>query len=155
MKLCGVLTGLPFLLGEGSHMSRLLKFASIGLLGLITLAPVASAQRGRVFIGGGFGWGPGWYAPYPYWDPYGYYGEENNPAYPGQVKIITQNRDAKVFVDRGYAGTAGKLKKFRLAPGRHNIELRDTTGKVLYGERVTVISGKTVDINADLIPQKK
>jgi hypothetical protein len=143
------------LFDEGSHMSRLLRFASIGLLGLITLAPVASAQRGRVFIGGGFGWGPGWYAPYPYWGPYGYYGEENNPAYPGQVKIITQNRDARVYVDRGYAGTAGKLKKFRLAPGRHNIELRDTTGKVLYGERVTVISGKTVDINADSIPQKK
>ena len=58
-------------------------------------------------------------------------------------------------VDRGYAGTAGKLKKFRLAPGRYNIELRDSTGKVLYGERVTVISGKTVDINTDLIPQKK
>jgi hypothetical protein len=72
-------------------MPRLFKFASICLLGLITLAPVASAQRGRVFIAGGAGWGPGWgwYAPYPYWGPYGYNGEENNPAYPGQVKIIT------------------------------------------------------------------
>jgi len=138
-------------------MSRLFKFASIYLLGLMTLPPVASAQRGRVFIGGGPGWGPGWgwYEPYPYWGSYGYYGEGNHSAYPGQVKIITQNKDAKVYLDGGYAGTAGKLKKFRLAPGRHNIELRDTTGKILYGERVTVISGKTVDINADLIPQKK
>jgi hypothetical protein len=113
-------------------MPRLLKFALIGLLGLITLAPVASAQRGRVFIGGGFGWGQGWYAPYPYWDPYGYCGEENNPAYPGQVKIITQNRDAGVYVDRGYAGTAGK-KKFRLAPGRHNIELLTQPGRYCTG----------------------
>jgi hypothetical protein len=138
-------------------MSRLFKFASIGLLGLIMLEPVASAQRGRVFIGGGFGWGPGWgwSVPYPYWGPYGYYGEGYSSAYPGQVKIITQNKDAKVYVDGGYAGTAGKLKKFRLAPGQHDIELRDTSGKVLHGERVTVIPGKTVDINADLITQKK
>jgi hypothetical protein len=114
-------------------MSRLLKFVSIGLLGLITLAPVASAQRGRVFVGGGFGWGPGWYAPYPYRGPYGYYGEENNPAYPGQVKIITQNRDARVYVDRGYAGTAGKLKKFRLAPGRHNISCVTQPGRYCTG----------------------
>jgi hypothetical protein len=138
-------------------MSRLFKFASLGLLGLIMLAPVASAQRGRVFIGGGFGWGPGWgwSAPYPYWGPYGYYGEGYSTAYPGQLKIVTQNKDAKVYVDGGYAGTAGKLKKFRLAPGQHDIELRDTSGKVLHGERVTVISGKTVDINADLITRKK
>jgi len=74
-------------------------------------------------------------------------------SWPGENHYAKQRREG--VLDGGYAGTAGKLKKFRLAPGRHNIELRDTTGKILYGERVTVISGKTVDINADLIPQKK
>ncbi len=40
-------------------MSRLLKFASIGLLSLAMFAPVASAQRGRGFVRGGFGFGFG------------------------------------------------------------------------------------------------
>jgi hypothetical protein len=130
-------------------MSRVLRFALIGLLGLVMLAPVASAQRGRVFIGGGFGWGPGWYSAYPYWGPYGFYGEGYGSAYPGEVKLTTQNKDARVYVDGGYAGTAGKLKKFRLAPGQHDIELRDPSGKVLHEERVTVIPGKTVDVDAN------
>jgi hypothetical protein len=71
------------------------------------------------------------------------------------VKLVTQNKDAQVYVDGGYAGTAGKLKKFQLTPGQHDIELRDPSGKVLHGERVTVIPGKTVGIDADYAaPQK-
>jgi len=70
------------------------------------------------------------------------------------VKLITQNKDAQVYVDGGYAGTAGKLKKFQLAPGQHDIELRDTSGKVLHEEHVTVVSGKTVDIDAALATAK-
>jgi opacity protein-like surface antigen len=139
-------------------MSRLLTFASTVLLGLAMLAPAASAQRGHVFIRGGFGWnGPGWgwYAPYSYWGPYGYYGEGYGANYPGQVKIVTQNKDAQVYVDGGYAGTAGKLKKFKLMPGQHDIELRDSSGKTLHGEVITVIPGKTVDFDADLTPPKK
>ena len=138
-------------------MSRLFKFASIGLLGLAMLAPAASAQRGHVFFRGGFGFGPGWgwYAPYGYWGPYGYYGEGYGASYPGQVKIITQNKNAQVYVDGGYAGTADKLKKFKLSPGQHDIELRDSNGKTLHAEVVTVIPGKTVDFDADQLPLKK
>jgi hypothetical protein len=138
-------------------MSRLFKFASIGLLGLAMLAPAASAQRGHVFFRGGFGFGPGWgwYAPYGYWGPYGYYGEGYGASYPGQVKIITQNKNAQVYVDGGFAGTADKLKKFKLSPGQHDIELRDSNGKTLHAEVVTVIPGKTVDFDADQLPPKK
>jgi hypothetical protein len=133
-------------------MSRFITFASIGLLGLVMLSPAASAQRGRVFIAGGFGPAYGWYGPYPYWGPYGYYAEGYGPTYPGQVKLITQNKDAQVYVDGGYAGTAGKLKKFQLAPGQHDIALRDASGNILHEEHVTVIPGKTVDINAAYAP---
>lgn len=140
-------------------MSRLLKFASIGLLSLAMFAPVASAQRGRGFVRGGFGFGfgPGWgwYAPYSFWGPYGYYGEGYNTSYRGQVKIITQNKNAQVYVDGGYAGTAGKLKHFKLSPGQHDIELRDNSGKTIHAEVVTVIPGKTVDFDADMTPPKK
>jgi hypothetical protein len=135
-------------------MSSFIKYASIGLLGLILLVPAASAQRGRVFIGAGFGPGYGWYGPYSYWGPYGYYGPAYGPSSPGQVKLVTQNKDAQVYVDGGFAGTAGKLKKFWLAPGQHDIELRDASGNVLHQEHVTVIPGKTVDINGAYAPPK-
>ena len=46
----------------------------------------------------------GWYSAYPYWGPYGYYyGEGYGAAYPGEVKLVTQNKDARVYVDGGYA----------------------------------------------------
>ena len=51
-----------------------------------------------------------------------------------------------VYVDGGYAGVTGKVKKIALRPGNHNIEVRDTDGRSLYQERVYVAAGRTVDI---------
>jgi hypothetical protein len=58
-------------------------------------------------------------------------------------------KDALVYVDGGYAGTAGKLKHFDLSPGNHNIELRDTTGQSLFHQQVQVIRDKTTEIHVD------
>jgi hypothetical protein len=112
------------------------------------LAPAASAAQGVVVVGGGFyrpygpaWWGPGWYGPA--------YGPYAVVPYTGQVKIKTNDKNAAVFVDGGYAGQAAKLKKFALRPGTHDIELRDPSGHAFYQERVQVIPGKTLQINAE------
>ncbi len=137
-------------------MFRYWKVPAIALLAALTLAPAASAQRrSAVFVRGGYGYyGPGWgwYGPYPYsWGWWGppYYAYAPVPS-TGDVKIVTQSKDASVYVDGGYAGVAGKLKKFHLEPGNHDIELRDRKGHVFHQERVHVIPGKTVEINTEL-----
>jgi len=119
----------------------------MALVGLLSLASVASAAQPVVVVGGGFyrfygpGWGPAWYgprwgAPYPI------------VPYTGEVKIKTNNKNAAVFIDDGYAGQTAKLRKFALSPGIHNIELRDPSGHPFYQERIQVIPGRTLQINA-------
>jgi len=76
--------------------------------------------------------GPGYYGPVPY---------------TGNVKIHTELKGASVYVDGGFAGLTGKLKKFPLRPGNHNIELRDSDGRTIYQQQVAVIAGKTTDIH--------
>ena len=128
-------------------MFRRLLFAGPIVLAGLLLVPAASAAQGVVVVGGFYRpygpawWGPGWYAPY--WGP-----SYAVVPYTGQVKIKTNNKNAAVFVDGGYAGQAAKLKKFALRPGTHNIELRDPSGHPFYQERVQVIPGKTVEIDA-------
>jgi hypothetical protein len=118
------------------------------LLALAIFVPVASA-RPRIFIGGYFGpgfYGPayyGWYGP-GYVAPYGVVAA----AYEGKVKIDTKMKDASVFVDGGYAGTAGQLKTFPLRPGTHIIELRDPSGQSIFQEKIDVLAGKTTKLAA-------
>ncbi len=112
-------------------MARIWKASAIALLAILTLAPMASAHPPRVIVRrhvfirapyDPFG-GP----PYPY--PYTYV-----PApYAGDVKLQTDMKDASVYVDGGYAGKANKLKRFSLQPGTHDIDLRDSEGRTLFG----------------------
>ena len=132
-------------------MFRYLKLSAIALLSLFFLVPAASAHFRGGFVGGygpGWGWyGPGWgwYGPYGWGWGYGYgYAPVPNS---GQVKIENVAKDALVYVDGGYAGTAGKLKKFSLRPGSHNIELRDPSGHAFHQEKIQVLPGKTLEIN--------
>jgi hypothetical protein len=67
----------------------------------------------------------------------------------GEVKLITRMKNASVYVDGGFAGTAGNLKHFYLAPGNHNIELRNPSGQVVFHEQVHVILDKTAEIHVD------
>ena len=130
-------------------MTRFWKLSAIALLSLLTFAPVASAQaRGVVVVRPyyfrtyyGPYWG-GWYGPW--WGP-GYYYNPNI----GEVKIETKAKGNAIYVDGGYAGVTGKLKKFPLERGTHTIELRDSDRRTIYQERVNVIAGKTVKIHAD------
>lgn len=135
-------------------MMKLWKAPALALLALLTVAPAASAQgvaRGGVvvrrfyFVPYGPAFYPGWYDPW-WWGPGYYYPPVANT---GEIKLVTQNKEAKVYVDGGYAGLAGKLKKFSLRPGNHTIELRDSDNRTFYSERVQVIAGKTVKVRAD------
>lgn len=125
----------------------------IAVLALLTFAPAASAQRrGVVFRGGFYGPGWGWYNPYWGWGwgwggPYAYGYVPNAPP-TGTVKIVTPAKDADVYVDGGFAGQAGQLKKFKLPVGTHNIELRDHSGHTFHQQSVNVIGGRTVEIDA-------
>jgi hypothetical protein len=133
------------------EMTRYWKYLAVGFLALAVLVPAASAHPGvyfRGYFGGPFygpayyGWyGPAWYGP-GYYAPYGALPEPNV----GKVKLDTKMKDARVYVDGGYAGTVGELKTFPLRPGSHNIELRDASGQSIFQEKVDVIAGKTTKL---------
>jgi hypothetical protein len=130
-------------------MSRILKLSAAVVLGGLVLAQSAAAgQRmvivrpGPVFFGGyGYGYGP-WAYGYGYGPAYYGYPVRNT----GEVKILTHRKDASVYIDGGYAGLTGKLKKFALGPGNHDIELRDNGGKTIFHEKVRILVGKTTEI---------
>ncbi len=131
-------------------MSRLLKCSAIALLAFLTLAPAATA-RGIYF--GGSHFFAGYYGPAYYPGFYGagwWSGPEYYPGPPaGEVEIVTKNKGNSIYIDGGFAGRTGQLKKFPLRPGSHVIELRKPGGKAFYQERITVIPGKKIKINPD------
>ena len=114
-------------------MFRSWKTSIIAVAAILTLAPLASAQRAspspapsttvvvptqRFVVVRPFGWYDPWWGPA--YGPYAY-----GPAqYAGDVKIVTERKDALIYVDGGYAGRADKLKKFTLPSGNHDIETR-------------------------------
>ena len=131
-------------------MKKMLLIASAALM----LLPLTAAARGRVGVFVGSGFAPmGWYGyGYgPYYRPYGaYYGVPNV----GQVKLDTHVKDAQVFVDGAYAGTAGKLKTMWMRPGSYTIEMR-APGQAQFAEKIYVVAGKTVHVEPGFQPQAK
>ena len=103
-------------------------------------------RLGGLVLGAGYANSPYWYSPYIY--PGLYTGFLQQPNM-GQIKLATVDRDASVYVDGAYAGSAQKLKSFWLAPGVYNLELRDATQRT-FRQRVYVLSGKTLAIRAKL-----
>ena len=112
------------------------------LAAFAVMLPCQAVARGRigVFVGpafapyGGFGYGP--------------YGAVPNA---GQVKLDTKVKDAQVFVNGSYAGTAGKLKTMWMRPGTYTIEIK-APGRARYAEKIYVIAGKKITLNPDLPP---
>jgi len=140
-------------------MKRLLMIGGVALLALVMFVPAASAQRfvygprfiGPPIYGPTFYVGPGFY--YPGWYGWGYYGLGWYEPYgyipgpvAGKVKFDTKVKNAQVYVDGAYAGTAKQLGAFPLKAGNHTIELRDAQGESLYNQQVAVIAGKTLKI---------
>src|SRR5262249_53885990 len=80
---------------------------------------------------------PFFYYPYPYAYPPDYMATNF-----GYVKIKTDLKNAVVYVDGGFADRIEKAKKFALRPGTHDIELRDSDGRILFQERVAGSVGR-------------
>ena len=123
--------------------------AGITLSLLLGLAPSLIASP-HVYIRpyAGLYYGPG-YHWYPGPGPWYYHG----PVYylapiTGELKITTEDKDARVYVDGGFLGIARRTKKFHLRPGNHDVELRDARGNVLYEEKVAIVPGHTTEFNA-------
>ncbi len=125
---------------------------------LLMLAPAASAQERdeatRVVMNqpapGPVLYQPFFYDPFLYdsfWypSPPVYYRQENV----GYVKIDSHVKDARIYVDGGFAGLTGKVKKLPLQPGSHKFVLKDADGRPFYQESVGVFLGKTTRIRVD------
>ena len=134
-------------------MKRLMLLAAV----VAVMLPYQAAARGRfgVFVGprlAPYGWYGGWNDPY-FYGPYAYGGYAVAPN-TGEVKLETHAKDAQVFVNGSYAGTAGKLKTMRLRPGTYTIELR-APGHARYAEKIYVIAGKKIVLNPDIRPAEQ
>ena len=108
--------------------------------------------------------------PFPYYAPYGFYPGDWVTAslwYPlwsppfygpgyfaynngrGEVRLTADPKDARVYIDGGYAGTADKLKNLWLDPGAYDLTV-SAPGREDFRERVYLLSGKSLKITATL-----
>jgi len=102
-----------------------------------------------------YGWYPGdWVSAslwYPVWGPSPFYG----PGYfsynqgRGELRLTADPKDARVYIDGGYAGTADKLKTLWLDPGAYDLTV-SATGREDFHQRLYVLSGKSLKITARL-----
>ena len=125
-------------------------------------------RLGTVSVGAGYS---GFFVPsvYPY-GPYGFYpydamysgllwspiwGPYYGPQYlsygngKGEVRLAAEPKDAAVYLDGAYAGTANRLKTIWLDPGAYNLSV-SATGREPFQQRIYVLSGKTLKLAAKL-----
>jgi hypothetical protein len=121
------------------------------------------------YASGPFFWGPFWpYSFYPYsyayspffYDPFFYssfygpyaggfsYGPDK-----GEIKLRSNPKNAQVFVDGAYAGTADHLKNMWLDSGAYDLSV-SAPGREPFHQRIYVLSGKSLKIDAKLGPEK-
>jgi hypothetical protein len=143
---------------------RLPSLALALLLAIGSLSPASAGVRlGTISVGAGYGYysGPVWPGYYPpfFYDPFFYgpwigYSFFPSPIYlvpqpdKGQVSLQGSDKDAEVYLDNAYAGTAATLKKFWLAPGVYDLEVRpkDQPPKK---KRIYVLTGKTLKVSLE------
>lgn len=105
------------------------------------------------YWGGGFhpyylGYTPFFNDPFYDWSFYGpditrfEYGPDK-----GEVRLEAKPGSASVYLDDAYAGTAGKLKYFWLAPGAYDLEVAAADGSEFH-QRIYVLSGKSIKVRA-------
>jgi hypothetical protein len=146
-----------------------LRLPSVTLFLLLTVGSVGSASAGvrlgTISVGAGYGYAsgpfwPGFYSPLsygPFFDPFDTwigYPFYSSPVYlvpqpdKGQVSLQASSKDAEVYVDNAYAGTAATLKKFWLAPGVYDLEVR-SKDQIPKKKRIYVLTGKTLKVSLE------
>ena len=145
---------------EGPDMAtlRLPGIAVALLLATGSLYPASAGVRlGSVSVDVGYGYysgpvWPGYYPPLfygPWFDPFFvppvYFSPQPDK---GRVTLQSRYKDADVYLDSAYAGTTATLKKFWLAPGVYELEVR-LKDQVPVKKRIYVLSGKTLKINME------
>jgi hypothetical protein len=109
----------------------------------------------------GYGYGPYGFYPYSglysslFWEPFG----GGFPFYPagyfqrgdgkGEVRLTADPKDASVYLNGGYAGTADRLKSVWLEPGAYDLSV-SASDRRTYEQRIYVLSGKSLKITAKL-----
>jgi hypothetical protein len=134
------------------------------ILALASVIPASAAVHLEIIsVGAGYGYnsgpyGPGYRAGYcpppffgawhdPWFAPYApvYFAPQIDK---GQVNLRTSDKNAGVYLDGVYAGTASKLKNFWLAPGVYQLEVR-ASGQAPQEKRIYVLTGKTLKIKME------
>ena len=124
-------------------------------------------RLGTVALNAGYMSGPLWfpYAPYgyypyyagwfdPLWAPFSPYYYPASFSYgsdKGEVVLKADPKDAAVYIDGAYAGTVQRLKNIWLDPGAYDVSL-SAAGRQPFHQRVYVLTGKTLNISAKLVP---
>jgi hypothetical protein len=109
----------------------------------------------------GFGYWPYGFYPYSgvyssvFWEPFG----GGFPFYPagyfqrgdgkGEVRLTADPKDASVYLNGGYAGTADHLKSIWLESGAYDLSV-SAADRRTYEQRIYVLSGKSLKITAKL-----
>jgi hypothetical protein len=132
----------------------------IALAGILTVAPMATAEQRLkpaqvIVVRPHHRYVPAYtyyYSPgNTYYEPRYYTEVPATALYPdsrmGEVEIKTHFKDAMVYIDGGFAGNVHKLDEFKLPAGTHDIELRSSSGFMLYHQVIDVLPGKTIKLN--------
>jgi hypothetical protein len=126
-------------------------------------------RLGTIMVGGAYFSGPryypygpyGWYPYYgaafwdPFWGPYSSFAYLPNLAYAtdkGEVRLAADPKQAEVYIDGAYAGTADHLKTMWLDPGAYDLSVSHS-GRENFHQRIYILTGKSLKITAKLPPQ--
>ena len=119
---------------------------------------------GYTRFSGPFFYNPFWFGYYPYgfYDPFfpspffapGFFEGYSYSGGKGEVKLSGAPKNAEVFLNGGYAGTASKLKSIWLEPGAYDLSVA-TSDSASFHQRIYVLSGKTLKIAAKLSQDNK
>ena len=71
----------------------------------------------------------------------------------GQIELLVEPVTASVLINDAYAGEVQDLKSFSLEPGVYNLRI-EIDGRPGFAQRVYVLSGKTLKIEANLMAVK-